>query len=577
MANKLQKRGQKFLKKFSRASLKASEESKEHIKENVFARFSHVLDIKLLIFEWGLLVLALIMLSTAQAFWFSDSYAADDFIEGGSYTEATLGRVNTLNPLFATTSSEKVLSRLMFATLVKIDYSGHTGMGLAESLTPSEDGQVWTMKLREGLKWSDGKDLTTEDVMFTLGLIQNPAVNTIYGANLENVTISEDATGKIVFKLPAAYADFETALIIPVVPKHELEDAALKTLVEDDFSVTPVTSGAFSFNASQNTTDGERMIYLSENPYYYMGGSMISSFAVKTFSDKDAIVAAINSGAVTATAELSGLEAEKVTATSYEKQKAGINAGVFAFFNTGAGAFKNAELRAAVRQGLDFAKIREAAAGAEALDYPLISSQIKLTNLPTIPAANYNAAKSKISELYSAGGKKANLATVRTGYLPAVAEAFAENLESLGIPTELTVYEETQDFVANVVSRRNYDILIYDIELGADPDLLAYYHSSQANASGLNLSSYRNALVDDLLIGARETLDEALRAKKYESFLEYWVADVPAIGLYRSNMTYIYNKNVRSFGENVRLVTSLDRFSDITMWAAVKGSRDLTP
>ncbi|MBQ9180556.1 hypothetical protein IJ135_00450, partial [Candidatus Saccharibacteria bacterium] len=122
-----------------------------------------------------------------------------------------------------------------------------------------------------------------------------------------------------------------------------------------------------------------------------------------------------------------------------------------------------------------------------------------------------------------------------------------------------------------------YDILIYEIQLGADPDLLPDDHSSQAPGGGLNLSSYRNALVDDLLIGARETLDTTLRAKKYETFLSYWVEDAPALGLYQANATYYYNKNVQSFSKDVRLVTAMDRFVDVTDWAVNKGSKNTTP
>ena len=141
----------------------------------------------------------------------------------------------------------------------------------------------------------------------------------------------------------------------------------------------------------------------------------------------------------------------------------------------------------------------------------------------------------------------------------------------------ISVYEENQDFITNVISKRNYDILVYEVELGSDPDLLPYYHSSQATAAGLNLSNYHNALADDLLLSARDTLDEASRIKKYESFLEYWVAGVPAIGLYQPNLTYFYNKNVRTFSNDVRLVTALDRFSDINDWAAVKATKNKTP
>lgn len=177
------------------------------------------------------------------------------------------------------------------------------------------------------------------------------------------------------------------------------------------------------------------------------------------------------------------------------------------------------------------------------------------------------------------GGAPLNLriATVDSGYLPTVTEALAEQLRTLGIECTVAAYAETQDFVTGVITKRNYDILVYEVELGADPDPLPYYHSSQTTAAGLNLSGYRNALVDDLLIGARETTDAELRARKYESFLGYWVADAPAVGLYQPNLTYIYNKNVRPYSNDVRLSTALDRFSDITDWAAVKGLKNLTP
>ena len=84
-------------------------------------------------------------------------------------------------------------------------------------------------------------------------------------------------------------------------------------------------------------------------------------------------------------------------------------------------------------------------------------------------------------------------------------------------------------------------------------------------------------MVDDLLLGARDTMDNDLRVKKYESFLQYWVQDVPAIGLYRPNLTYYYNKNVRAYSNDVRLVTAIDRFSDVTNWAVNKTTKNKSP
>ncbi len=578
MVNSFKKRGQRFIKRFSRASIKAGEESKEHIKENLVQRVSHIQSIRLLIFEWSLLVLALIMLAATQAFWFSNSYASDVFVDGGSYVEATVGRVSSMNPLFATTNSEKVLSKLMFATITEVDYSGNPGLGLIKSLRAEENGKIWKIKLRDNLKWSDGEPLTNEDILFTIGLIQNPAVKSIYESNLAGVSVSENEEGEIIFTLPSAYADFATALEIPVVPKHELEDAVVKNLIEDEFSNAPVTSGPFAFNALQSmTTSDEEVVYLTANPNYYLGKPMLNSFAVHTYADKNSVINAVNNGAVTATAELSGLEADKVASQAFYKKDSGIAAGVFMFFNTSNASLRNANLRAAIRRGLDISAIRTAAPNTIALDYPFINSQIQLSNYPQIPNYDFEAAKTAIDGIIGESPLSLEIATVNSGYLPVVSEVIKEQLASLGIEVKVTVYEETQDFIANIIAKRNYDILIYEIELGADPDPLPYYHSSQASAAGLNLSNYNNTLVDDLLIGARETLDPTLRAKKYESFLSHWVTDVPAIGLYQANLTYIFNKNVRVYGNDVRLVTAIDRFSDILNYATVRAGRNKTP
>ncbi len=231
MADLIKKRGQKIIRKFSRASLKASAEGKEHIKENFIARLGNVKKIRLLVLEWGLLVVVLILLSVAQAFWFGESYAVNTYVDGGTYIEATIGRVSSMNPLFATTSSEKVLSKLMFATLVADDYSGHPGPELANTVRYDSEGKIWRIHLRDGLLWSDGEPITNRDVMFTVELIQNPAVSTIFTANLEGVKVHEEENGDIVFELPSAYADFESALAFPLVPEHILKDTPLKTLV----------------------------------------------------------------------------------------------------------------------------------------------------------------------------------------------------------------------------------------------------------------------------------------------------------------------------------------------------------
>lgn len=573
---KPKKRGQKLAKRWAIFSEQAKADSREHIQENLIDRLPHARRVRLLILEWVLLVVVIISLALTQAFWYSQSYSVQAFVDGGTYIEATLGQVKSLNPLFASTNSEKVLSKLMFSTLSTVDYSGHVGLGLAASIIPDDTGKVWTVTIKDNLKWSDGQPITLDDVLFTVGLIKDPTINTIYDSNFAGVSV-ERVENALVFALPSAYADFDSTLNVPILPKHILGETPSGQLMEHNFSTNPVTSGAFSFNAMQSvSTEGERIIYLAANPYYYKSNPMLSSFAIHTYSSLDQIVQAVSSSEVTATAELSASYRDQLPSELiYEKQTA-VASGVFAFLNTTSGLLNNVSVRQAIRQGIDIDEIRSVLDYEFPLDYPILESEIELKSYPALPEYNLDAAKQKIA---SAGlsGQTIRLATINTGYFPSLAEQFQSQLSTLGFEVRVDIYAPSQEFLLNVVQARNYDILLYEVELGADPDPFPYYHSSQAASSGLNLSNYANSLVDDLILGARTSMNPETRAAKYENFLTRWVDDVPAIGIYQASLVYYFNKNVRTFSEDDRLVYPVDRFGDVEYWAVDKATKNRTP
>ncbi|MDO4889443.1 MAG: ABC transporter substrate-binding protein [Candidatus Saccharibacteria bacterium] len=574
MHSRVKKRGQKISRRFSRFSRKKTDQTVEHIQENIIERVSHIRHIRLLILEWSLLVLAIIMLSVTQAFWYVDSYRVEGWGRGGTYTEATIGKVASLNPIFASTSSEKVLSKLMFATLAAPDYSGHIGPALASSITVDDTGTKWTVKLREGLKWSDGEPITNTDVLYTVKVLQSDDISTSYSSNLAGVKVTEE-DGALTFTLPAAYANFSSALNFPILPSHILADVPAAQLVDNIFSTTPITSGAFSFNASQNVgTSGEKIIYLNKNPSFYGGEPYLDSFVVHTFLGVDDILEALNNGSVTATAELLPTDADLVNSSIIERQTA-LSAGVYAFFNTKQGVLSNKAIRKALQKGIDLESLRAPLGDEPVLNYPLLESQIEIKKYPELPEYDPTYAKDAIAKANI--DKPIRIATTETGYFPALAENLKYQLEQLGLKVELSVQNPGQEFLLNVIRPRNYDILIYEIELGADPDLFAYYHSSQAQESGLNLSNYSNGLASDLILAARTAIDPSLRSAKYTSFLEHWVEDAPAIGIYQVNLSYFVGKNIRTFSEDNRLITAVDRFVDVNYWATEKTPKNRTP
>lgn len=565
MSNIFKKRGQKIAKT-----------SRRHIEKNLISRFSHVQNIRLLILEWGLLILAITTLAIAQSLWYKKSYSSSFFTSGGTYTEATLGKVNSLNPLLASTNSEKAIAKLLYLGLTAPDYSGHTGNVLAKSISMSQNGKTWTVKLREGLKWSDGEPLTNEDVIYTVNLIKKATVTTSYSANLSGVTLSELKTGELVFNLSAAFVDFDSALNFPILPKHIFEGK--ENFSDFTFDKTAAYSGPFMFKASQLSDDVSGSIfYLTSNPNYYSKSPLLTNFIVHTFSTTDEIVAALNSGLVTGTAELLPTDSKQITSLNVYEKDTSINSGVYLFLNTTSSIFSNKSLRKALQVGINVDELRSIAGQKTPINFPILPNQFEIKNWPTIPAYDLEKAKSVVASANLDEDVHLDLATISTGYFPTLAEDLAEQLEDLGFKVDVSVYEPSRDFLINVISSRAYDILLYEVSLGAEPDLFAYYHSSQKTSSGLNLSNYSNPIADNAIISARETVDQSARAGKYEAFLKYWVEDVPAIGLYQSDIAYYFNKNSRNFSEDNSLVAPIDRFIDVNDWSVEKTTLNRTP
>ncbi|MBR3180522.1 hypothetical protein IKF63_00360 [Candidatus Saccharibacteria bacterium] len=575
MKRPFRKRGQTALERLSLISEEAAVTGEEHIKENFLRRLSHIGDVRLFVIEWALIVIALFMFALTQSFWFTDSYTVAGYTEGGTYTEATLGKVNTLNPLFASTNSEKTLSKLLFLSLTASDASGHVGNVLARSVRSDESGKIWTVKLRDNLLWSDGVPLTNEDVIFTANLIKNPNVVSNYSSNLNRVLVRENENGEIIFELPAVYTEFASALDFPILPKHILEGTDPATLLESNFSSNPISSGPFAYNASQAVgSTGESVVYLVANENYYRGRSKINNFVVHAYLETDDIKNAIKAGAVSATADLLPTDSNEVASkTIYEKQTA-INSGVFLFMNTKSGTLKNKNTRKAIQEGIDVGEIRTLIGDELALDYPILNSQLQLDTWPELPALNVESAKNAVSSLDE---KTINLVTINTGYFPSIAEDVAGQLEALGFTVNKQFFDPGQEFIVNIIANRAYDMLIYEVELGANPDLLVYYHSSQASQSGLNLSNYNSSVADDLILSARESSDEETKKAKYETFLRRWVEDAPAIGLFQVNMSYYFDKNVKTFSEDLSLVVPTDRFVDVKYWGVEKETKNRTP
>ncbi len=82
---------------------------------------------------------------------------------------------------------------------------------------------------------------------------------------------------------------------------------------------------------------------------------------------------------------------------------------------------------------------------------------------------------------------------------------------------------------------------------------------------------------DDALVSARGRSEPELRNAKYKAFARQWLEDVPAIGLYQSNMLYVKSKQARSISEDTKIVMPNERYADVQYWTAEAGTVYRTP
>ena len=195
----------------------------------------------------------------------------------------------------------------------------------------------------------------------------------------------------------------------------------------------------------------------------------------------------------------------------------------------------------------------------------------------------YNADDKKIYDI-DGGIVSINVAVQKRDKILHVAEKVVNELNELGFEAVLNIFDESQsatDFFTSVIKPREYDILLYEVDLGVSADPFVYYSSTQATESGWNFSNYRNSLADVNLLSARITPDAKLRKAKYDAFLKTWVNDVPAIGIYRSTLVYYYVNNTQIysdyFNSEIILTDALDRFADVRYWSVNKRSVNMTP
>lgn len=570
-------------RKLSRRVKKAEGATMRHAHKFIVGRLENIRSVRRHIIGWLVLVGVLIIAVAGQLLWFQRSYQTRAAAPGGTYAEAVQGPINTLNPLYATTSAELSASRLLFSSLYTYDATGQLQSDLAESTTVDQSQTTYTVKLRPGVKWHNDTNLTADDVVFTVNLMKDPETRSPLSVNWRNVTAKALDTHTVEFKLPVVYAAFPHALTFAVLPQSELGNVQRSAIRENTFSQQPVGSGPYSFRVTQviDAKGEEKIVSLAAWPEYYKGKSLITNFDLHTYVTQDNILQALRSGEVNAAADLQPASVAQVDNHNYTVHAQPINNGVYALFNVSTPILKDRAVRQALQLATDTSAIRSSLAlTPPALELPFIASQVEGTD--SLHAATPDAAKAAAA-LDAAGWKlegnvrtkdgqplRLSVVTTKNSQYEKALEALSGQWRKLGIVVDAKVVDTNDpaaNFTQSVLQQRSYDVLLYELSIGADPDVYAYWHSSQIGVNGYNFANYSNAAADASLASARDRLDPSLRNAKYKAFAKQWLEDVPAIGVYQSIAPYVVNKSLTTVDPTHRLVTAQDRYSNLLYWS----------
>lgn len=143
--------------------------------------------------------------------------------------------------------NRQMATNLMFRSLLLADSSlEKTEPDLAE-VAVSEDGMTYTVTMKDGLKWSDGEDLTTDDVIFSIETaLKTATINSIYTAAFSNIKEMKADGSVLTISMTTPYAAMMNVLSqFAILPKHCLENADPLSLDSDPFWQNPVCSGMF--------------------------------------------------------------------------------------------------------------------------------------------------------------------------------------------------------------------------------------------------------------------------------------------------------------------------------------------
>jgi peptide/nickel transport system substrate-binding protein len=569
------------------------EQAEQQFEEHLVGRLGRLWQVRRFLLAWGLLITLLISTLVIQTRGLSAYYQTQQPIPGGTYTEGILGTFTTVNPLYATGSVDSSVSRLVFSGLFKYNDQNALVGDLAQSWAVNERGNVYTVVLKPNLHWQDGHVLTAADVVFTYQTIQNPDAESPLFNSWQGVKVAAVDSRTVTFTLPQALSSFPYSMVNGLIPSHILKNTPVTQLRSIPFDTTnPVGAGPFSWKTIEvtgNDTDKrEERVALAPNKYYAGGEPKLDGFIVRAFHNQDALITSFNKQELDAVVGFNKVPPQIAEHSSVRQYSFPLTSQTMIFMKLGDGPLADTQVRKALIMATNVPNmINNLGYPAQTVDEPLLRSQPGYDR--SFAQAGFNPGLAN-QALDAAGWTRGadgmrskagqpltfRLVTENTPEYTTVTDQLKKDWKDVGVNVQVSL--QPAGDLQTALAFHTYDALLYGISIGVDPDVLAYWHSSQADirsANRLNFSEYKSTTADKALEAGRTRSDAAIRAIKYRPFLQAWHDDAPAIGLYQPRFLYIARQSIAGLTEHT-INTPVDRYSNVEHWMIREKAQDIS-
>jgi peptide/nickel transport system substrate-binding protein len=505
------------------------------------------------------------ILGPGRQYIFMDSATAQEGAKrGGTMVFVVQPEPPTLALYQSTSSPVEQVATKVYEGLLEIDEKLQPIPGLAEEFSFSNDGMSATFKLRKGVKWHDGKPLTSADVQFSFMnvlKVLHPRSSTSL-RNLEAVETPDEHTAIFRCSAPIPYLPrVLSGKDTPVVPKHLMAGKDLKSL---PLANRPIGTGPYRFVEWRR---GQYVI-LERNPDYWrkelprperLVGRFIgdATSRVAALENQEVHYAALGSIPNSDARQLASLPHIDVTTDGYGT----LSSISLLEFNTKVHPFDKKEVRQAVSYAIDrefivkaiFHGFGEPAKSCLSAKFSAIG--INPGSLPNYPR---NRDLAKAEQLLDAAGLTKNASGIRAEVVHDIipygeewrrlGEYIKQALEQVGIRVTLR-YEDVATWTRRLYT--NYDFQFsstYHYHL-ADPALGAHrFYATSAIQPGVpyvNVTRFSNPEVDKLLADAMIETNQEKRAQLYHSVQKIVAEEMPSVHIHDMAFATVSNRIVR--------------------------------